>query len=165
MWDLHHIRSFIYLFIYFFSSGTWWILGYVRPWSVVAVHAAKTGKRRHICGVHYENTLNWDTVRPALWCNCTSNAHSKCADPEVGHSMCVCVCVWRFCQQKSWSGVSEVVMSLSWRRWSCAWFPLMECNYVHLFNYSTYILFQYFTWVFPVSVTLPFHSTTCIWYL
>ena len=73
MRDLRHLSS--PLFIYIFSSGVRWILGFVRPWRVVVVHIPKTGKRRaHLWGAfgeHFEV--------------CT-NVHLKCADPELGHS-------------------------------------------------------------------------------
>ena len=35
----------------------------------------KRVKAGSICGVHLENTLNWDTLCAVLWRNCSSNAH------------------------------------------------------------------------------------------
>ena len=64
-----------------------WILGYVRPWRVVVVHTPKTGKSRaHLWGAFGEH---FELRHPSLWRYCTSNAHSKCADPELGHSLCL----------------------------------------------------------------------------
>ena len=63
------------LFLSSFSGGQR-ILGYVRPWRIVALHPAKTGKRRSICGLHLDEPLDWDSLL-WLWRNWPSNAPLK----------------------------------------------------------------------------------------
>ena len=48
-------------------------------------HSGASSKRRSICGLHFEEPLNWDSLRAALWCNWPSNAPQKDADPELRH--------------------------------------------------------------------------------
>ena len=71
----------IYVFLSSFS-GTQIILGYMRPWRIVAVHPPKTGKRRP----RLEEPSDWDSLRAALWRNWLSNAPLKDAEPELRHS-------------------------------------------------------------------------------
>ena len=76
-------------------SGSQRILGYVRPQRIVALHPPIRGKRRSICGLHLEESLDWDRLHVALWRNWPSNAPLKDVDPELRHSMCLCAEVLR----------------------------------------------------------------------
>ena len=77
--DLRHAMSPFSLFLSSFL-GAHRILGYVRPWRVIAVYTTKRGKRS---GLHLEELSNSDSLRAGLWCNWPSNAASEGCRPWI----------------------------------------------------------------------------------
>ena len=73
----HHTMSPSSLFLSSFL-GAQRILGYVRPWRIVAVHPPERVKRR----LHLEEPLKWDCLCVVLWCNW----------PELRHSIAASLC-------------------------------------------------------------------------
>ena len=101
------LRRALLPFLFFLScfSGVQRILGYGRPWRIVAVHPLKTGNRRPHCGVHLEVPLNWDSLRAALWRNWPS---IKCSSEGCR--------AWIETQQLSWwqeTFTSAAILSFS----------------------------------------------------